>query len=132
MTTGRAVVVKQFPNSVEDTEYATFFRELRSYLEGDRPYLVFDFTGVKNLDSVGVEFLLMCMEEAMKRNGDVKLASVSPQLGAILEMTRVDRLFEIFENCSDAAESFHHFSPNAVERMAPGYEEHRSRAEGGD
>jgi len=65
------------------------------------------------LDSAGIEMLLRCMEEAMKRNGDVKLAAVSPQVTVILELTRVDRLFEIFENPSDAVESFHRFPVQA-------------------
>jgi hypothetical protein len=58
------------------------------------------------------------MEEAMKRNGDVKLAAVSPQAAIILQLTRVDRLFEIFENPSDAVESFHRFPVQAF-RQAP-------------
>ena len=46
----------------------------------------------------------------MKGNGDLKLASVSPQVAVILELTRVDRLFEIFERPCDAVESFHRFA----------------------
>jgi len=119
MTTGKAVVVKQLPETVSAQQSQSFYRELESVLESDRPRLVFDFTGVRNFDSAGVELLLRCMEEAMKRNGDLKLAALSPQLAVILEMTRVDRLFEIFENCSDAVESFHRFSPASMRFIAP-------------
>lgn len=118
MTNSKSVLVKQFPNYL-DEQFADSFRELRLHMEGDRPYIVFDFAGVCSLDSAGIEFLLMCMEESMKRNGDVKLASVSPELAAILKMTRVDRLFEIFENCNDAVESFHRFLPEAIDIMTP-------------
>jgi anti-sigma B factor antagonist len=118
MTNSKPVLVKQFLNCF-DEQFAESFRELRLHMEGDRPYIVFDFAGVGSLDSAGIEFLLMCMEESMKRNGDVKLASVSPELAAILKMTRVDRLFEIFENCNDAVESFHRFLPDAVGMMTP-------------
>jgi anti-sigma B factor antagonist len=116
MTNSKSVLVKQFPDCM-DEQFADSFRELQSHMEGDRPYIVFDFAGMRTLDSAGIEFLLMCMEESMKRNGDVKLASVSPELAAILKMTRVDRLFEIFENCNDAVESFHRFSPDAIGMM---------------
>jgi len=113
MTNSRPVVVKQLPDRVSVNETQQLFRELAPLFEGDRPCLVFDFSEVRQLDSAGIEMLLRCMEEAMKRNGDVKLAAVSPQVTVILELTRVERLFEIFENPSDAVESFHRFPVQA-------------------
>ena len=113
MTNSRPVVVKQLPDRVSVNETQQLFRELAPLFEGDRPCLVFDFSEVRQLDSAGIEMLLRCMEEAMKRNGDVKLAAVSPQVTVILELTRVDRLFEIFENPSDAVGSFHRFPVQA-------------------
>jgi hypothetical protein len=50
--------------------------------------------------------LLQCLEEAMKRDGDLKLAAVSPASAVILELMRVDRLFEMFETSEDAMRSF--------------------------
>ena len=118
MTTYRAVVVKQLPESVTLNQAQQLLREVVPLLEGDRPHLVFDLSEVRQLDSAGIEMLLHCMEEAMKRNGDVKLAAISTQVAVILELTRVDRLFEIFENPSDAVESFHRFPVQAVRQNA--------------
>jgi anti-sigma B factor antagonist len=115
MTTGKPVVVKQLPEHLGVRQSQDFFRELQPVLEMDRPRLVFDFGAVRHLDSTGVELLLRCMEEAMKRNGDLKLAALSPQIAVILEMTRVDRLFEIYGNSNDAVESFHRFPPQALQ-----------------
>jgi anti-sigma B factor antagonist len=117
MTHGRQVWVKRFPERSEGTQYEEFLRELDTCLESDRPSLVLDFSGVSYLDSSGIETLLVCMEEVMKRNGDLKLACVSDPLASILEITRADRLFEIFENCSDAVESFHQFSARAFDPL---------------
>lgn len=50
--------------------------------------------------------LLNCMAEAMKRDGDIKLASLSPASAAILELMRVDRLFEVFDTSEEAVRSF--------------------------
>src|SRR5438128_2512962 len=107
MTNGGNVVVKQLPERVTLSQAREVFLELAPVLEADRPFLVFDFSDVVQIDSAGIEMMLRCMEEAMKRNGDVKLAAISPQVAVILELTRVDRLFEIFETCADAVESFH-------------------------
>src|SRR6266481_5708619 len=116
MTNSRPVVVKQLPDRVSVNETQQLFRELAPLFEGDRPCLVFDFSEVRQLDSAGIEMLLRCMEEAMKRNGDVKLAALSPQVAIILEITRVDRLFEIFATPSDAVESFHRFPVEALQQ----------------
>src|SRR5215467_11650271 len=109
MTTGKPVVVKQLPEVLDAENSEAFLRELAPLFANDHPRLVFDFSGVRHMDSAGVELLLQCVEEAIKRNGDLKLAAVSPQLTVILEMTRIDRLFEIFDNCHDAVESYHRF-----------------------
>jgi anti-sigma B factor antagonist len=113
MTSPRPVVVKQLPESVSLNQAEELCREVEQLLDGDRPCLVLDFSEVRQLDSAGIEMLLRCMEEAMKRNGDIKLAAVAPQVAVILELTRVNRLFEIFEKPADAVESFHRFPVQA-------------------
>lgn len=66
--------------------------------------------------------LLHCVSEVMKRDGDLKLASLSPQAAMVLELTRTDRLFEIYETSTDAARSFSGFLPNAM-RQIPAFQQ---------
>ena len=115
MTGARQVLVKKFPLSADGNQYALFLRDLEPHLESERPLIVLDFSEVQQVSRAGIELLLLGMEEAMKRNGDVKLACVSPSLAGILEMTRADRLFEIYQDCNAAIESFHQFSGIALE-----------------
>ena len=119
MTDCGKVVVKQLPEKVTLSQAREVLAELAPVLEGDRPCLVFDFSDVVQIDSAGIEMLLRCMEEAMKRNGDLKIAALSPQVAVILELTRVDRLFEIFATSTEAAESFHRFPVEALRQTAP-------------
>jgi anti-anti-sigma factor len=93
-----------------------FFREIESCWQADRPHVVLDCSKVRHLDSAGIQVLLRCLEEAMKRNGDVKLAAIPPAAAAILEHTRIDRLFETFDNTADAVSSFHQFPVNAFQQ----------------
>ena len=72
----------------------------------DRPCMVLDCSRVQQMDRFSIHMLLCCLEEAMKRDGDVKLAAVSPSALATLEMTRVDRLFEIYDTENEAVSSF--------------------------
>ena len=116
METSRPVLVKRMPAVMNLKESRAFLRELQSILRSDRPQIVFDLSQVKRLDAAGVEMLLHCMAEAMRRDGDVKLAAVSPQAMVVLEMTRTERLFEVYSTSTDAMRSFSAFLPNTVRR----------------
>jgi anti-anti-sigma regulatory factor len=50
--------------------------------------------------------LLCCLEEVMKRNGDVRLAAVWPEARASLKLSGIERLFRIFDTTADAVDSF--------------------------
>ena len=114
METSRPVVVKRMPDRLNLRQARAFLSEVQPFIASDRPQLVFDLSQVRQMDAAGVDMLLHCMGEVMKRDGDLKLASVSAQAATILEMTRTDRLFEIYETSTDAVRSFHHFLPNAM------------------
>jgi len=118
METSRPVIVKRLPNRLNLREARAFFREVLPILKTDRPQVVFDLSQVRKMDAAGVDILLHCMAEAMKRDGDVKLAAVSPQAAVVLELTRTDRLFEIYNTSTDAARSFSGFLPNAMKQAA--------------
>lgn len=114
METSRPVVVKRMPEKLNQRQSRAFLQDVQPFLRADRPQLVFDLSQVKQLDSAGVEMLLHCVGEVMKRDGDLKLASPSPEAVLVLELTRTDRLFEIYESSTEAARSFSLFLPNAI------------------
>jgi len=122
MEISRPVVVKRMPEKVNSRESRKFLVDVQPFLNADRPQLVFDLSLVKQLDAAGVEMLLHCVSEVMKRDGDLKLASLSPQAAMVLELTRTDRLFEIYETSTDAARSFSGFLPNAM-RQIPAFQQ---------
>ncbi|HJX00916.1 MAG TPA: STAS domain-containing protein [Terriglobales bacterium] len=122
METSRPVVVKRMPERVNQREARKFLQDVQPFLRADRPQLVFDLSQVKQLDAAGVEMLLHCVSEVMKRDGDLKLASLSRQATMVLELTRTDRLFEIYESSTEAARSFSGFLPNAM-RPVPVYQQ---------
>src|SRR5215470_5882151 len=110
----RPVIVKRMPERVNARTAREFMRDVQPFLTADRPQVVFDFSQVKQLDASGVEMLLHCMSEAHKRDGDLKLAALSAQASVVLELTRTERLFEIYETSTDAVRSFSGFLPNAM------------------
>jgi anti-sigma B factor antagonist len=114
METTRPVVVKHVPKRVGLKEARTFFRDVQPLLTTDRPRLVFDLSEVKQLDASGVEMLLECMSEVMKHDGDLKLAALTSEAEIVMELTRTDRLFEIYRTAADAVRSFTRYMPFAM------------------
>lgn len=101
----RSVTVKQLPATAK--QQTLFARELSQSMSGYRPYLVLDCSSLRSMNRSTVLLLLTCLEEAIKRKGDVRLAGVSKEARAILELTGVAGLFNIFDLSSEAASSFH-------------------------
>jgi anti-sigma B factor antagonist len=121
MKTGRPVLVMQLPVRLNLSEARDFLPEVMAVLRNDRPHIVFDFSEVQQIDSAGVEMLLKCLERVMSLDGDLKLAALTPQASVILELTRVDRLFEIFASVEAAVESFRGFSLHEASSSAAWY-----------
>lgn len=112
METSRPVLVKRMPSIMDLRHSRDFLRQVQPLLEKDRPQIVFDLSQVERLDAAGVEVLMHCMSQVMRRDGDVKLAAISDPAAIVLEMTRTDRLFEIYRTSTDAVRSFSGFLPN--------------------
>ncbi len=99
----------QLPEKLSGEEARLFLFEVEPCLKTDRPRVVVDCSKVQQLDSDGIQVLLYCLEEAMKRNGDVKLAGLHSRTRELLDTTRLDSLFEFFDNSADAVNSFCQF-----------------------
>ena len=115
----RPVVVKRMPEMMNLKQTRNFLKEVEPFLNADRPQLVFDMARVRHIDAGGIDVLLQCMREVIKHDGDLKLASVSPQAAVVLELTRTGRLFEIYDNSAQAVKSFSSFLPNALKHYYP-------------
>jgi anti-sigma B factor antagonist len=116
-TISRPVVVKRMPERMNLKQARKFWKEVQPFLNSDRPQVVFDMSQVRHLDAAGIDMLLECMREAVKRDGDVKLAALSAQSAVVLELTRTGRLFEIYETSTAAVKSFSSFLPNALRQV---------------
>jgi len=102
----KTVIVRHFPEAFTGWARKRFFNEVKGHLDMDRPCVVLECSQLAQMDKHIVLMLLRCLEEAMKRNGDVRLAAVSPQAKAALKSTGADILFRFFETSEDAIASF--------------------------
>jgi len=67
---------------------------------------VFDCSNLEFLDSTGLGVLLLCLKEAMKKDGDIRLAAVNETVRMVLEITRADEIFQVFPTVEEGTASF--------------------------
>lgn len=101
-----AVSLKQLPEKLSLKQGQQFFRELENSMNVVRPAIVLDCSRVQQMDRSTVHLLLCCLEEALKRNGDVRLCGLQPEALHPLQIAGVDRLFKIFDTTEQAVDSF--------------------------
>jgi len=99
-------MVIKLPEYVGAKQARSFVRALQPELRRDRPRVVVDMSAVQDMDSAALDMLLECMSQIARRDGAVKLAGISPQAATVLELTRMDQLFEMFPTVSEATSSF--------------------------
>jgi anti-sigma B factor antagonist len=79
---------------------------------GDRvTKAVFSLGQLDYIDSSGLGALVKALKSARSKGGDVKLAGLRPEVKKVLELTRLDRVFDIFPEESPAVESFLAMNP---------------------
>ncbi len=64
--------------------------------------LMLNLQKVSTLDSVALEYLLDLQEQLAERLGQVRLVAPDEAIRKILEITRLDKNFEIFEDATEA------------------------------
>ena len=103
----RDVAVIQLPEIKNAKQRQAFLRDMQSSIGAERPFVVLDCSSAGQFDRSGVDVLLCCLEEAMKRNGDVKLAGLHVASEAALGSCGANRLFDIHDTAANAVNSFH-------------------------
>lgn len=68
--------------------------------------LVIDLSAVRFIDSSGLGALVSGFKNASAREGSLKLCCLQPQVRSMFELTRLHRVFEIYNSAEEAQESF--------------------------
>lgn len=68
--------------------------------------LLLDMSQVSFIDSSGLGMLITCLKSINKAGGQLKISNISNNVKTIFDTTRMDRVFEIFDNNEDALTSF--------------------------
>ena len=81
-------------------EANTLRQELKQQLS-DGASVVFDLSQVRQLDIAGIEAIRKCMAQVARQDGSIQLGKISPEAQTILELTRMDHVFNMFPRFSE-------------------------------
>jgi len=103
----RGVIVIEVPTAIDAKQARTFVRELANNIARVvRPCVVLDCARARRVDGAFLYLLLCSLEEAMKRNGDLRLAGLPEAARPALQSMGMERLFRLYSSAAEAAESF--------------------------
>jgi anti-sigma B factor antagonist len=102
----KTVIVKDLPEKLDRRSEIALRRDLKLAMHNERPAVVFNCSRMREMEISVIHLLLCYLEEAMKRNGDVRLAALSPLAKDSLRGLGLDRLFRVFETSEQAVQSF--------------------------
>ena len=72
----------------------------------ERTNVIVDLDGTESFDSVGLNSLLTAKEILGECGGDLKISSSQSVNRKILEITRLDKKFDVFESVIEAVKSY--------------------------
>lgn len=101
----RSTVVVKMPENLTGSQVKALMRQLKPALKLDQPCVIMDMTQVRRISSEGFDLLLRCMRTVARRDGALKLAGISPQAATLLEIARLDRVFNMFPSAADAMDN---------------------------
>jgi anti-sigma B factor antagonist len=65
--------------------------------------VVVDMSAVESMDSAGLVALVAALTQAQQLNKRLVVCGVPSRIRIIFELTQLDRVFEMFENCATCA-----------------------------
>jgi len=77
-----------------------------SLIDANQTSLLIDLGEVDFIDSSGLGTLVSCLNSLKKAGGKLKICDIQENPRQVFEMTRLDRVFEIFYGRDEALESF--------------------------
>lgn len=99
---GHAVILN-LKGELEEDSLGAFKQSVEHQLAGkDVVDLVLNCQDVTFIDSVALEYLLNLQGQLAERLGQVRLVKCSEDVRKIMEVTRLDTAFEIFEDIPEA------------------------------
>lgn len=105
-TKGTNLEILSLRGRLDATSAPELREEFREFISGGHTRLVLDFSGVSFVDSSGLAVIITLLKSATASGGDVVLAALTPPVRSLLELTRLNKVFRIYDQVDAACEAF--------------------------
>lgn len=87
-------------------EVSTFRAAFEKVADRHEPKLILNMLGIDYVDSTGLGAMVMCSTRLRNAKGVAKLVNVNRRNIELMVMTKIDTIFEVFDDETDAINSF--------------------------
>ena len=100
------IVVVHFSGSITTGPESQLIAEplVSDLLHRNDKKMIFDLTGVEQIDSTGVNIIIQCILAAQKAGGGLRLADGSARVARLLKITRLDTVIPWYATVAAACE----------------------------
>jgi anti-sigma B factor antagonist len=89
-------MIIKLPEHLNERTIGEVKQKLATCLAFKYPSIALDFSEVRDMDSSALETLLECTDQVARHDGAIRISGMSPEAATLLEITRMDRVFEMF------------------------------------
>jgi anti-sigma B factor antagonist len=103
---GTATVIYLQGSLMGGPDASSLNTKLHELVEGGKKNIVIDLDDVKFINSSGLGLLIGGVTALKNAGGSLKLANASQKILALIKITKLSSVFEIYESVQKAADSF--------------------------
>ena len=81
-------------------------KEVDAMIAAGETRVIFDMAGLTHADSAAIGVIVKCLTKLKNAGGALRIAAAHPMIVHSLQLTKVDKLIEMFPNVDQAAEKF--------------------------
>jgi len=85
-----------------EPEQQEFRKRIKTLAKNGARHIVVNLGEVNHLNSCGLGSMICAMVVMKKVGGDVRIAGINRDVGTLLEMTHLDRIFRIYPGVAEA------------------------------
>jgi len=94
-------------NILEEPTIQKIGEELSSMIdEATTPKMLLTFTSVEHLASAALGMLITVNNQVHQKGGQLRLSDIDPQIYEVFVITKLNKLFQIFDDADSALKSF--------------------------
>ncbi|MFW5782746.1 MAG: STAS domain-containing protein [Candidatus Muiribacteriaceae bacterium] len=96
------IMIFNLSGEVTESVDNNFKRIVHEKISGERTFIIFNMRDIRYINSSGLGLIAGLLKDSRKNKGDIKLCEVQPVIRNILQISKLDKVFDIFDSYEEA------------------------------